>query len=115
VAASAAQAADLGLIVVPADVRAVTAARRVVIGLHEQLGDLRLVVRGPARTGVPAEMICDVLNLPLAGILRPEPGLRMALDRGEPPGLHTRGPLSKLCRQLVAVLLADVRLDGSRA
>jgi secretion/DNA translocation related CpaE-like protein len=111
----AVQNADLGLLVVPAQVRAALAARPVVSRLQELLADLRLVVRGPAPTGLAPEAISEALDLPLAGTLRPEPGIRAALDRGEPPGLRAHGPLSVLCRGLLAAALADAHLDGARA
>jgi secretion/DNA translocation related CpaE-like protein len=114
VAVVAARAADLGVLVVPAEVRAAAAARRVAARLQEHLADVRLVVRGPAPTGLRAETVADALDLPLAGVLRPEPGIRAALDRGEPPGLRPRGPLATLCRQLLASELAEVGLDAGR-
>lgn len=92
------------LVVVPAEVRATAAARRVVRALEPHVSDLRVVVRGPAPTGVPAEYVAETLELPLAGELRAEPGLAAALDRGEPPGLRSRGPLVRLSRRLLADL-----------
>lgn len=113
-AVAGARAADLALLVVPAEVRAAAAARRVAAGLREHLADIRLIVRGPAPTGLRAEVVADALDLPLAGLLRPEPGLREALDRGEPPGLRARGPLSTLCRQILACELAELGLERGR-
>ncbi len=114
-AVAATQAADLVLLIVPAEVRAAAAARRVAARLHEHLPDVRVVVRGPAPTGLRAEAVADALDLPLVGLLKPEPGLRAALDRGEPPGLRPRGPLSTLCRQLLAGELAEPGLERGRA
>jgi secretion/DNA translocation related CpaE-like protein len=110
-----ARAADLGLLVVPAEVRAATAARRVLTALRRHLADVRLLVRGPAPTGLRAEAVADALDLPLIGVLKPEPGLRVALDRGEPPGLRARGPLSVFCRDFVAGELAEASLERRRA
>jgi hypothetical protein len=59
------------------------------------------VVRGPAPTGLSALSICTALDLPLAGLLSPEPRLKAALDRGEPPGVRSRGPLARFCRELL--------------
>lgn len=112
---AASRTADLGLLVVPAEVRAVAAAARALTELQQYLADVRLVVRGPGPTGLRGEEIADVLELPLAGWLSPEPGLRAALDRGEPPGLRSRGPLSQLCRGLLAQILADRAHDRGRA
>jgi secretion/DNA translocation related CpaE-like protein len=94
------------LVVVPAEVRAAAAAARVVAALEPYAGDLALVVRGPAPTGLPAESIADSLGLPLAGELRAEPGLAAALDRGDVPPIRARGPLATLAARLVAAALA---------
>lgn len=92
---------EVVLLVVPAEVRAVASARRIASVLGGSVGDVRLVVRGPAPTGLAAEVIADALDLPLAAALRPEPGIGAALDRGEPPGLRRGGPLSTFCRNVL--------------
>ena len=97
---------DLVLLVVPADVRAVAAAARVAATLTVPSGDLRVVVRGPAPSGLSGADVAGSLGLPLAGWLRPEPGLAGALERGEPPGATGRGPLAALCRDVLDGLLA---------
>jgi secretion/DNA translocation related CpaE-like protein len=84
------------LLVVPAEVRAAASAARVVAALEPYAGDVALVVRGPAPTGLPAEAVADSLGLPLAGELRAEPGLAAALDRGDIPPIRPRGPLAAL-------------------
>jgi secretion/DNA translocation related CpaE-like protein len=113
-ARAAAQTADLGLLVVPAQLRAAVASARIVHSLKDLLADVRLVIRGPAPPGLSAEAIADALDLPLIGTLRPEPGLRTALERGEPPGLRARGPLSTFCRDLLAGELAQAHQDRAR-
>jgi hypothetical protein len=67
--------------------------------------DLRLVVRGPAPSGLTARDVAGSLGLPLVGFLRPEPHLDSALERGEPPGSRGRGPLWSLCSELLAGVL----------
>jgi secretion/DNA translocation related CpaE-like protein len=94
------------LLVVPAEVRATAAAGRLLDVLEPLCGRIRLVVRGPAPTGLSAEAVADALVLPLAGQVRPEPGLAAALDRGLAPPLRPRGPLARLCRGLVSDLRA---------
>jgi hypothetical protein len=74
----------------------------------DHLADVRLVVRVPAPTGLRPEAVGDALDLPLAAVLKPEPGLRAGLDRGEPPGLRTRGPLAAFCRDLLAGELVEL-------
>jgi len=84
------------LLVVPAEVRAVAAAQRMVAALNEHTTDLRVVVRGPSPAKISPQMVASTLGLPLVGWLRPEPHRAADQERGEPPGVQ-RGPLSKLC------------------
>ncbi len=86
---------DIGLLVVPAEVRAASAATKIAAQVYEGVASVRLVVRGPAPTGLTANAIASVLGLPIIAELRPEPGLAASLDRGEPPGLRIRGPLAR--------------------
>ena len=85
------------LVVVPADVRSVAAAARVVAALDEHTSDLRVVVRGPSPSNLSPQMIAASLGLPLLGSVRPEPRRTHRQDRGEPPGVQHRSPLAGLC------------------
>lgn len=105
-AVAAMQAADEGLLVVPAEVRAVTAAAKVVATAADHCAQLRLVVRGPSPGRLTADEISSSLNLPVAGTLRPELGLPATLEGGLPPTASGRGPLAVLCRRLVDELCA---------
>jgi secretion/DNA translocation related CpaE-like protein len=89
------------LLVVPAEVRATTAARRVLGTIRPYGCHVECVVRGPAPPGLRSRGLTDLLGVPLAGILRTEPGLAAALQRGEPPAWRGRGPLAELCRRLL--------------
>jgi secretion/DNA translocation related CpaE-like protein len=100
-AGAAAAGSDVAYLVVPAEVRAVAAAARVASTVGRVVGDVRLVVRGPAPAGLTGELVADTLGLPLAGWLRPEPGLARTLERGDPPAASGRGPLATLCRDLL--------------
>jgi secretion/DNA translocation related CpaE-like protein len=102
-AIAALAAADLILLVVPADVRSSAAAARVAAVLAEHGGAVRLVVRGPSPGGVEAEEIARALDLPLLVTMRPEPGLARALERGAAPG-RVRGPLAGAARSVLAEL-----------
>lgn len=102
-------AAACVLLVVPAEVRAAAAAARVAAAVGLLCRDLRLVVRGPAPSGLEGSAVAGALGLPLAGQLRPEPGIELALERGDPPGQRGRGPLSELCGRLVAELAPPLR------
>lgn len=98
------QRATVVLVVVPAEVRATAAAARVTAAVAVQCDDVRVVVRGPAPGRLPARAVADSLGLPLAGALRPEPGLAAALERGEPPTARGRGPLAGFCTRFLAGL-----------
>ena len=89
------------LLAVPAELRAAAAAGRVAACAGTLCQDLRLVVRGPAPSGLEADTVATLLGLPLAGQLRAEPGLDLALERGEAPARRGRGPLAELCARLI--------------
>ncbi len=93
------------LLVVPAEVRAAAAASRVAASVGLLARDLRVVVRVPGPSGLQGPEVARALGLPLAGELRPEPGLDRALERGEAPGSRGRGPLSVLAARLLDELV----------
>ncbi|WP_163512240.1 septum site-determining protein Ssd [Fodinicola acaciae] len=101
---AAVQASDTTLLVVPAEVRGCAAAARMAKVLQPHCADLRIVVRGPAPAGLKSRDLAKALGLPLAGLLRPEPGLAAALERGEPPAGKGAGPLADVCRSLLSSL-----------
>jgi secretion/DNA translocation related CpaE-like protein len=100
-ARAALAAADLAVLVVPADVRSCAAAGRVAAALAEGGAPLRLVVRGPAPGGVDGAEVARALGVPLLVEMRPEPGLARAVERGELPG-RPRGPLAAAARAVLA-------------
>ena len=104
-AVAALHAADLTVLVLPADVRSCAAGARVAAVLAEHGGPVRLVVRGPAPGGVEASEVAAALALPLLAAMRPEPGLAGALERGTAPG-RPRGPLAGAARTVLAELRA---------
>lgn len=96
---------DTLLMVVPAEVRATVAATRLLPDLLAHVADVRLVVRGPAPAGLPAAVVADALELPLACAMRSQPGIGAALERGGSPArAGGRGPLSAACRRLLSHL-----------
>lgn len=103
------RASDLTLLVVPAELRAAAAATRVVATVRDYCPDIRLLVRGPAPSGLDAEAMADVLGLPLAGEIKQEQGLAAALERGDPPGRRTRGPLATFCSGFLREVVPSVR------
>ncbi|RIV36184.1 septum site-determining protein Ssd [Micromonospora radicis] len=103
-AVTALQAADRAFVVVPAELRATAAAARVVAVAAPHCAHLSVIVRGPAPGRLRPAEVARALGLPLAGSLRPEPGLCRGLERGEAPAADGRGPLAELCRRIVADL-----------
>ncbi|WP_435969289.1 septum site-determining protein Ssd [Streptomyces sp. Qhu_M48] len=96
-AAEALAQLDLGLLVVPGELRAVAAAHRVASTLSAVVRDLRVVVRGPYAAGLDERWVADALRLPLAGELPYDPGIVADQDAGVPPGAEPRGPLGRFC------------------
>jgi len=91
--------ADEVLVVVPAEVRAILAARRIVSVLRPAVERVWAVVRVTA--ALSPHRVAEALALPLAGEMRAERWLRTQVDSGRPPLLRRRGPLSTLCDRLL--------------
>ena len=90
---------DVGLLVVPAELRAVAAAGRVASAVGMVLRDLRVAVRGPYAPGLDDREVARLLGLPLAGEVPLESGLLRPHDGKSPPGAAGRGPLARFCRE----------------
>ena len=103
-AVAALAAADLTVLVVPADVRSCAAAARVAAVVAEHGGpSTGLVVRGPAPGGLAPEEIATALGLPLVAAMRAERGLARLLERGSAPG-RRRGPLADAATSVLDAL-----------
>ncbi|KPI11944.1 helicase/secretion neighborhood CpaE-like protein [Actinobacteria bacterium OK074] len=85
---------DVGVLVVPAELRAIAAARRVASVAGMVLGDLRVAVRGPYAPGLDDRAVARLLGLPLLGEVPPE---APPPNGGAPPGAAARGPLARFC------------------
>ncbi|WP_416901539.1 septum site-determining protein Ssd [Micromonospora echinospora] len=107
------QAADRVFLVVPAELRATAAAAQVVTSAAPHCTDLAVIVRGPAPGRLKAAEVARALGLPLAGTLRPEPGIPRGLERGEAPAATGRGPLAVLCQRIVADLTGQQVEDAA--
>ena len=92
---------DLGLLVVPGELRAAAAARGVAAAAGALVRDLRLVARVRAGHGLTPAELSRLLDLPLAGELPDEPGLAAAVDAGKPPGSRPRGVLARFSAALL--------------
>jgi hypothetical protein len=88
---------DQVLVVLPAHVRAVAAAHRVVARLDDLTSRLGVVVRGPGPTGLDGYTVAESLGLPLVAQLREERGIAESLDLGLGPFRRRRGPLRAAC------------------
>ncbi|HEX6446759.1 MAG TPA: septum site-determining protein Ssd [Streptosporangiales bacterium] len=108
-AAEALTGSTTALLVVPAEVRAVASAARVARAVRAHAADVRLLVRGPAPTGLTAETIASSLDLPLAGDVAADHGLPVALDRGEFALGRGRGGLGRFCKEFLARLVDERR------
>ena len=104
-------AADVTLIVVPAEVRAVVAADRVADLARRYTRDLRLVVRGPAPGGLKPDVISESLRLPLAGVMAADRRLAAAIERGDPPS--DTGPLGAFCGRFLGHLAEERRTPAA--
>ncbi len=114
-AAQALEQADTGLLVVPAELRAVAAAGRVAAAARMRLADLRAVIRLPGPVGLRGTEIARGLGLPLAGELPAEPGLAADAERGAPPGVSGRGPLARFCAAYLDEVIPSTTLEGGPA
>ncbi|MFJ8040528.1 septum site-determining protein Ssd [Kitasatospora sp. NPDC096147] len=108
-AGQALEQSDTGLLVVPAELRAMAAADRVSAAVRMRLDDLRAVVRVPGPAGLTGTEVARGLRLRLAGELPPEPGLTVDVERGSPPGIRERGPLARFCTRFLAEAMPPVQ------
>ncbi|MFD2417589.1 septum site-determining protein Ssd [Amycolatopsis pigmentata] len=104
--------ADLVVLVVPAEVRACAAAKRVAGRLSDRCRRIRLIVRGPAPGGLDPEQAARVVGIPLMTSMAPERLLDKAVENGrfEP---RSRGPLITAAQLVVAE--ARAALDKAEA
>ncbi len=102
-------AADVVVVVVPAEVRSVAAAARVIAMIRPHCQQLRVVARVPAPAGLKAEEVAAALRLPLLGTLRCEPSLALSVEKGIAPGSTRRGSLAQLSASMLDQLLAERR------
>jgi secretion/DNA translocation related CpaE-like protein len=95
--------ADLALLVVPARLRAATAARLLASGPESPWWTARLVVRCVPGGLSPGE-VADVVGLPLLAELPHDRAAVSRGERGEPPAVGPRTPLGALARQVAGRL-----------
>lgn len=100
---AALDAADLVVLVTPADVRSAAAAAALRPWLAGTNPNVGLVVRGPAPGGLRPADVARITGLPLLAAMRPQPGLAAELERD---GLRPRrrSPLMSAARRVLEVL-----------
>jgi secretion/DNA translocation related CpaE-like protein len=91
---------DRLIVVVPAEVRAVLAARQVVTALERSASGIEVVVRRVVN-GLPPHEVSRGMDLPLAGVLDDEQSVRAAGITGSAAGLVGSGALARLCIDLL--------------
>ena len=96
--------AELTVLVVRDDVRGVAAGREVARQLESECDHPGLVVRQGRSRLLEPSLVASGVGWPLLGSLSDDPALVVAGERGDPPGRSARGPLARLCHQLLANL-----------
>lgn len=100
---AALDAADLVVLITPADVRSCAAAASVGQWLAEMNPNVGLVVRGPAPGGLRSADVARITGLPLLAAMRPQPGLAAELEHdGMRP--RRRSSLMSGARRVLEVL-----------
>ncbi len=100
---AALDAADLVVVVTPADTRSCAAAAAVGQWLRDTNPNVGLVVRGPSPGGLRAADVARITDLPLLAAMRPQPGLAAELeDDGLKP--RRRSSLTSAARRVLDVL-----------
>lgn len=92
---------ECALLVVPAEVRAIAAAKRVLARLRPLCGDVRLVVREPGPTRLRAHDVAETLALPLQTVVRTDRRLAELVDDGLGPLARRRSALASVCSGLL--------------
>ncbi|SDD82006.1 septum site-determining protein Ssd [Actinokineospora iranica] len=102
--------ADLTVIIVPAELRATAATKRVATHLTTRGIRAALVVRGPSPARLRPQDIATAVGLPLLATLRSDPSLVQALDHGT-FHLRPRSPLSRAARTVLRALAHPTHPD----
>ena len=95
--------ADLVVLVVPARLRAATAARLLVESPESGWSSARLVVR-PVVGGLSRDDVADVVGRPVLAELAHDRSAVPRGERGEPPAGSARSPLGRVARRILAEL-----------
>jgi hypothetical protein len=96
-------AADLVVVVAPADVRSCAAAAALAPWVSAANPNSGVVVRGPSPGGLRSADVARIVGLPLLAAMRAQPGVTGALERGGLQ-LRRRSPLATASRHVLAML-----------
>lgn len=100
--------ADLVVLVVPTEIRACAAAKRVLERVRDRARRVALVARGPAPDGLEPEQVAEAVGAALIAQMTAERGLDRAVERGAfQPRPH--GPLGRAA----TAVLAAARTPGA--
>jgi secretion/DNA translocation related CpaE-like protein len=97
------EAADLVVVMAPADVRSCAAAAAIVPWVSAVNPNAGVVVRGPSPGGLRSADVAKIVGLPLLAAMRAQPGVADALECGG-LRLRRRSPLAAAARRVLAVL-----------
>ena len=96
-------AADLVVVMTPADLRSCAAAAAIVPWVSAVNPNAGVVVRGPSPGGLRSADVAKIVGLPLLAAMRAQPGVADALECGG-LRLRRRSPLATAARRVLAVL-----------
>ncbi|MGY1837252.1 septum site-determining protein Ssd [Blastococcus sp. SYSU DS0510] len=99
--------ADLAVLVVPARLRAATAARQLVGADGSPWSAARLVVRTQPGGLAPGD-VAEVVGRPVVAELPHDRGAVARAERGQPPGAQPRSPVAAVARRVLAALSGEV-------
>lgn len=102
-------AADLVVLITTADVRSCAASTAVAQWASSSNPNTAVLVRGPSPGGLRPADIARIVGLPVVAAMRPEPGIRGALERGG-LRLRRRSPLAMAARDVLRVLRQNPHL-----
>ena len=96
---------DHVVLIVPATIRGIASSSRVSSDCKALGASPVIAVRQPRAAGIGYEAVAHNLGLPIVAVIADEPRLRLAAQRGDPPGRLARSPLTLACRELLDQLM----------
>jgi secretion/DNA translocation related CpaE-like protein len=97
---------DATVLLVPAEVRAVSATSSLLGALGSRVLAPQLVVRDAGSGSLTAREVGASLGLDVVATLRSDPSVRLAARRGDPPIRGSRGALARACGSVLSAISA---------